>query len=375
MIDELERVRRLRADEPPPSEGAWREASAALTRAIASEGRLSRPPRRPTSRLSRRASRRGRRLFRALALVAALAAALLVIALVGNGSETGPSPAAAAALERLARIAASGPSLVPGPGQYLYVDSVNNYPADAIAGGRECVTYSFDHRQIWIGANGSGLLRDTTGQTMFTSAADRAVCMAMNPSPLSPTGLSNLWFAAGCFQLGPTNDMQALSTDPRTLLVQMRRLDGGPRSPGEDFVHVGDFMRETDASPGLRAALYRAAALIPAVHLLGRVHDHLGRTGLGVAYEAPGILHELIFNPRTSELMGERDGTGASGGNDWAVYLATRVVGRLPHAPPIPLSPACVGGAGTITHTSQGDVQTGPRHRSAGSGPSGLRPR
>ena len=63
--------------------------------------------------------------------------------------------------------------------------------------------------------------------------------------------------------------VNALSTDPGTLLVQMRRADGGPRSAGEDFVHVGDFLRETDARPALRAALYRATALIPGVRLLG----------------------------------------------------------------------------------------------------------
>jgi hypothetical protein len=296
---------------------------------------------------------------RTVALVAAVAACLLVVDLVGTGSETGPSSAAAAALERLARIAANGPSLVPGPGQYLYVDSINDYPA--IAAGRtpssSCTTYATDHRQVWIGADGSGLLRETTGPTRFTSAADRALCLAMKPSPLTPSGTSNLWFAADCFQLGPTNDMQALSTDPRTLLAQMRRIDGGPSTAAEDFVHVGDFLRETDASPALRAALYRAAALIPGVHLLGQVHDHIGRLGVGVAYEAHGARHELIFNPRTSELMGEQD-SGAPGG-DWAVYLESRVIDRLPHAPPVRLSPPCVNGGGYVTHTPQGDVQTG----------------
>lgn len=348
MIDscELERVRRFRAGEPPPSEAARREASAALAQAIrASSGPLP----------SRRRGRR--RLVRAVALVAAVAAAVLVVELAGSGSGTGPSSATAAALEQLARIAANGPSLMPGPGQYLYVDSISDYPAIA---DESCITYATDHGELWIGANGSGLQRDLTGPTTFTSAHDRAVCLAMKPSPLAPSGRSALWFAANCFQLGPTNDMQALSTDPHTLLVQMRGLDGGPRTPAEDFVHIGDFMRNSDASPAVRAALYRAAALIPGVHLLGPVRDHVGRVGLGVAYDAPGVRHELIFDPRTSELMGEQD-SGPGVLADWAVYLQTRVVDRLPEPPPVRLSPPCTGASGYITHTPKGDVQTGAK--------------
>jgi hypothetical protein len=170
---------------------------------------------------------------------------------------------------------------------------------------------------------------------------------------ISRSGTSNLWFAPDCFSIGPNNDVNALSTDPRKLLVQMRRADGGPRSAGEDFVHIGDFLRETDARPALRAALYRAASLIPGVRLRGTVRDHLGRSGLGVAYRT----HELIFNPRTATLMAEQ--TVRDPG--WTVYLASRVVNRLPRRSPLPLTPPCVNDGGSITHTPAGDVQTGPR--------------
>jgi hypothetical protein len=109
----------------------------------------------------------------------------------------------------------------------------------------------------------------------------------------------------------------------------------------------------------VRAALYRAAALIPGIHLLGMVRDHLGRRGLGVAYDSHGTRHELIFNPQTSALMGEQDIGSAPGANSWAVYLRSQVVDRLPHRPPVPLSPPCVNGGGYVTHTPLGDVQTG----------------
>lgn len=297
------------------------------------------------------------------ALAGVLGVVLLVVGLTSFGGEPGATPAAAAALERLARIVAAGPSLVPGPGQYLYVRSVNDYPAFS-QGGRgqmPCVSAAVDHRQVWIAADGSGLLRESTGPATFTSAADQARCQALSHTSESAGAASNLWFAAGCFQLGPTNDMDSLSTDPGTLLAQMRTIDGGADTPAEDFVHVGDFLRETDASPALRAALYRAAALIPGVELLGTVQDHLGRQGLGVALTTDGVRHELIFNSQTAALMGEQSTGSTPGSNSWAVYLDSSLVENQPYPSPLPLDPPCNHAAGYTHDVPGGTVETGAR--------------
>jgi hypothetical protein len=59
--------------------------------------------------------------------------------------------------------------------------------------------------------------------------------------------------------------------------------------------------------------------------------------------------------------MGEQDTGPGPSGRDWAGYLQTRVVDRLPHSPPTRLRPACTNGAGYVTHTPYGDVQTGAK--------------
>jgi hypothetical protein len=345
MTDELDLIRRFRADEPDVREDTITVAREALTRAIAATALGLSPPRRHDAARAWR--------VRGALLTATLAIAVLVVWPFGSGGGSSVSPALAATLNRLGQIAANGPSLVPHRGRYLYVESASNQESDAMVNGKECVTYAPERRRVWIGADGSGLLRESFGTAMFTSAADRSLCDTMPKGAISQPGTSNLWFAPHCFSIGPNNDVNALSTDPRTLLVQMRRADGGPRSAGEDFVHVGDFLRETDARPALRAALYRATALIPGVRLLGTVRDHLGRSGLGVAYRN----HELIFNPRTAALMAEQ----TIGGPGWTVYLASRVVNRLPRRSPLPLTPPCINYGGFITHTPAGDVQTGAR--------------
>ena len=71
------------------------------------------------------------------------------------------------------------------------------------------------------------------------------------------------------------------------------------------FEIIGDLLRETDASPTLRATLYQAAAQIPGVTLIGTVTDAAGRSGTAVAYASNGGQDELIFDPTTSVLLGE----------------------------------------------------------------------
>jgi len=121
-------------------------------------------------------------------------------------------------------------------------------------------------------------------------------------------------------------------------------------------VQVGDLLRETDAPPDLRAALYRAAAGLPEVKSLGTMTDELGRRGVGLAIDGAGIRHELVFSAATSALLAERDvlvgrarGIQAAIGTvlDWSAYSAGEVVDGLPAAPPLPLTPPCVKGAGT----------------------------
>jgi hypothetical protein len=342
-LDQIERQLRDSVAARAATDAAPARSSTRSARGTA--GRWSLPRRRPL-------------LLAAAAVV--IAGVLLALGLTDAGTGSGPSPAIAAVMNRLARIAASGPSLAPKTGQYLSVRSVSDYPAIIGTTGRTpCVTYAIDHRHVWIAADGSGLLRDTTGSTTYPTPSDRALCASIIHRPSTSGETSNLWFADECFELGPTNDMQALSTNPRTLLQQMRRIDGGPRTPAEDLVHVDDFLRETDASPRLRAALYRAAAIIPGVQLLGSVRDHFGRQGLGVALTAHRARTELIFNPHTAALMGEQSTGSTPGSSYWAVYLSSRVVNHQPYPSPAPLTPPCHAGAGYSHKVPGGTVMTG----------------
>lgn len=283
------------------------------------------------------------------------AAAAAVVLLAGGvsgaslllrpGSPAGPGTAAAAALARLAHIAADQPApSAPGPGQYLYVDSVEAYTstfASGPSGGPGYVVLLPEHRQIWKAADGSGAIRETFGQPTFLSAQDRANWKADGDPPI-PHAPTNRSFGPGGLEDGPTH-LSNLPTNPSALAAEIasRKIEGGPPGPAEDFTQVADLLRETDASPALRSALYKVAARLPGVESLGTVTDHSGRTGVGVAYIHDGLRHELIFDPKTSALLGESytivgpgSGYGAPVGTvvGWEVYLQSSIVSALPPA-------------------------------------------
>jgi hypothetical protein len=217
----------------------------------------------------------------------------------------------------------------------MYTSSVEAYTSTTVDGPGKNYTVSVpENRQIWIGPDGSGRLLETFGTPIFLSATDHADWVAAG-SPALSSGPSDETFGPGGLSDGPT-DLARLPTDPKALaaMISSRRIEGGPSGPAEDFTQVGDLLRETDAPPALRAALFTVTERIPGIDELGTVADHSGRAGVGIAFTSSGVRHELIFNPTDSTLMGEQDiVVAASPQNeplgtlvDWVVYLRSGVV-------------------------------------------------
>lgn len=249
--------------------------------------------------------RRSRRpLFAALGAGTVLAAiAITAVALVLSGSHPAPaSPAAVELLAKVANAAARQPAPPVRNGDFMYIRSEVAY-AVYENGSQTPATEPLHERQIWL---------------PVANVCDWGLVIEQGQrTSLAPSPGSGPSFSVKC---GPGNLdnatyrlLQSLPTDPRTLLSLIYAFDQkngegqALGSDGEAFVTIGDLIRETIVPPRTAAALYRAAALIPGVTLIGRVTNVEGQPGIAIAWTNSTDRNEWIFNPTTLQYVGERD--------------------------------------------------------------------
>jgi len=88
------------------------------------------------------------------------------------------------------------------------------------------------------------------------------------------------------------------------------RTKGAGKSPeAEAFVTIADGLRTGVVPADLRAALYKAAALIPGVTVGDRQATVDGRTGIaiGIAAADGGTRRDIIIDPTSGLVIGEQD--------------------------------------------------------------------
>jgi hypothetical protein len=304
-MSELDSLRALYPDPVPPSEEVRMHARALLV-----------------ARLEHRAGRRRRRLVPAAGLVAAAATVAAVLVAGGLVGGSGEASAAVRVLEHAAAVARrQSPVGRLGPGEHLYVKSVDAYLDTVVPAGSPGFSVLVPHvREVWLGPGG-GVLRQSDGTPSFLTAQDRARWVAAGRPPVANDRPTRT-------KLGPLRPLD-LPTDPDAMFARLKE-DATGHGDGlyeEMFTLVGDSLRETNATPAQRGALYEAAARIPGVELVGDVRDPLGRRGVGVALRnaSDGVLATLVIDPTTGELLSEEQ--VALRGNTFG-YPAGEVVGH-----------------------------------------------
>lgn len=355
-MNEIELLRRLR-DELPPARPEARAAARARLVARAEHTERGAPSRAAAFWLRPRLG---------LALAGVALAALLVAIPIGIFGGAGRvQPAVAKVLGRAAAIAAEQEPVTPGPGQFLYTRSKSAY-LSAVGYNPACQRRPCDREhpweatdewsilvpsedQTWVSFDDSlrGRTRQVSGKPRFVSADQRAGWIAAGSPPLPRPGSVEDSAVSGS---GMPFDASKLPTDPAALreMIEARNIRGvsGPPGEAETFTLIGDMLRRTYLPAAIRAALYELTAELPGVELLGAVEDPVGRHGIGIAYtdRKRGTRHELIFDPQTSVLLGEREsivradafGFEAPVGTTigYAAYLESKVVDSAGEKPP-----------------------------------------
>jgi hypothetical protein len=187
-------------------------------------------------------------------------------------------------------------------------------------------------REIWLGRTAAGHLETSRLEGGRPIAFDGPATFGVGGG--DSTDWKGLW---------------RLPTDPVALEKVLRagRHGAGEDADSELFVAVGDLLRETPAPPALRAALYRVAARVPGVTLVGDVTDREGRSGTAVERAgAGGATVRYVVDPSDGRLLQEEE-SGVCGAT---------AVGTGPQPPAsLPVTGACTGTYWT-TYLQQGPV-------------------
>lgn len=269
-----------------------------------------------------RSPRRGApRHIRRVALIAGLAAtiAALVVFLPGvrgkDASQFGPATASAQTVLRQAARAIALHAWHPlGPGQYFYYRQIDSYPQhNGAAPARPT-----EIQDVWVAANGFARIVQTGPSTVIAGGdvlinhATRQQLQAERERQRHGAHLRILAYPQK-YQWGPSPDYEhliQLPTTPSKLqqYIEQHATGGGPRF-SDIFSYAESLLLGAPLPPKVSAAMYHVIARLPGMRLIGPTHDPLGRPGVAVGLffkNQPGRI-ELILNPNTGVLLGERE--------------------------------------------------------------------
>lgn len=115
----------------------------------------------------------------------------------------------------------------------------------------------------------------------------------------------------GSWQAPTPAFLSALPRDSKALRERLYAdtVGHGQSRNGEVFVYVSDVLRTGLVPADLRASLYRVLATVPGVTVSARAAQIGDRTGIGFSYDesVSGTLQEIVINPATGDLVGERE--------------------------------------------------------------------
>jgi hypothetical protein len=237
-------------------------------------------------------SPRRRRIWRAAAAVACVMLAVGLVTVLERPSAT------AAAFERYSDIAASTPA-----------PTTTDYPADRVESMRIA-----GNVEVGSGAEFRVAIRSTIDRQLQKDGSVRTIDTVQDVS--FPTELDRqTWVELGRPDIpkkrdvtaatGPIDNgfnVDAISTDPATLLDALRSGKVADRPPGDDqtFLLIADLLTQPGLSSEQRAALYRAAGALDGVEFHDSYTDPLGRVGQAFSLAGDGEETILIVDSQTA---------------------------------------------------------------------------
>jgi hypothetical protein len=287
-----------------------------------------------------------RRAVFTVAVAAAIAAALAVTGvIVPGGPGHGESAQAVAFLNNAAAATIKTSDPVVGPGQYLRISTDADY-LTTVFGTSGPDTYYMaptsgvlyipaDRSQQWVWER-----HDLPITTVFGTTTQKAR-VPLGPRAHLDSATNGIFRAdAGAFYGQPAQDYHFADQprDPQALLAYFQKRYGkAPNGANaEIWTQITDELRTGQVPADLRAALYKTAALIPGIKYIGSDVTLDGRTGVAIGLENSQNRDDIIIDPATGLMIGERNvglkaefGIPAGTSNSWT-SITTTVVNAAP---------------------------------------------
>ncbi|MGO4455018.1 CU044_5270 family protein [Arthrobacter sp. RAF14] len=315
-MDDLQLLREFRSESGAPAPESLAEGRERLMRTLEAQTATTLRWRTERNRTIRR-----RVILGAVAAGVAVAGVVAVEAL--RPPQLTASAEAAAVLNEAADAAIEASDPVLKPGQYLKVDMLMDSGGSygQLRWSARSVTRTYvpaDRSGTWV------LKREKQIPLSFSSPeakafyGEAAAGAAHDKRPGNPFTGYVVRAKAGHFFDRPTTILNGIpieeeatvTRDPKALLELIRqRTQGAGQSPDlEVLVTIADTLRTGVVPADLRAALFRAAALIPSAVLSDRQATMDGRTGTAVGVAVPGGItrEEIVVDPGTGEMIGQR---------------------------------------------------------------------
>ncbi len=264
----------------------------------------------------RRRTRVARRAGWTIAAAAAAATAIALLpVLPGSSTIDGASPAAAAVLDKAATLTSLDP---PASGrQYYRIQSIGS-SMSTFAQGQSPQNASwyrtFGTRVSYVAVDGT---RPTFWVDRITKKPERVAGPVIDSAspPVGTETVETIGIAPnvvpGSWQTPNPAWLAALPRDEHALRERMYAdaAGHGPSPDGEVVVLAADVLRSGLVPADLRRVLFRVLRTVPGVGVTSEAVTLDGRHGVGIGRTEPvnGLRQELVFDPATGQLIGERD--------------------------------------------------------------------
>lgn len=319
-MDELKLLREMRSDIPIVKDSLIERGHEQLLQ------RITPGQKNPgQKKLNKRRRTKGLRIAMGSLATLALVTALVAGNVVGPAGWRGAASAEAAeVLNQAAELTINTADPVVGPGQYLKIESTNLWPSGAAAASPAGYDGPPTKQWFWL---------DTQAITTYIPA-DRQDEWVMVRSGRIPTtffdvetkdfvqktqglqgGTPQTWRGkGGAFQDEPSgmpseSFLASLPRNPYLLLnsIYKQSLGKGDSLDSQAMIEIAALLRTGLVPADLRAALYKAAAMIPGVTLVDKQATLDGQVGIAIGrVERNAVRTDIIIDPATGQLIGER---------------------------------------------------------------------